>query len=493
MNIKLDEYLIEYNELISSISLDCDNRFAALASPTLNKQESITSLYGSIINEIGGVSIRQFFSIRLMFVFRLVRMFIYLMGESFRRNNVTGFNQCIYLRSWLVPKTFNNGVIIDEYFRRVVNDLSKDNKVIVGLQPLGYGQLLSEFRSVNNSNNFIIPTVLLKPMDVFNLFFKYIFSAKIKVNKKYYFKGKVINKFLNESLNEDYYSLRSFTAYLELFIAHKVKKIFNPKLLLYVFENQAWENSYLTVFNHGSTNVIGYQSSGFSLRFLNFFPSVIDCDNALFPNKILTVGSTFKDSLNQYGNYPVTIDVLGALRFDYLEIDGIYKLDKPICKIFKRILYAFPVHLYQYESIIIDLIDVFGNSDIEVHLKYHPLYFSKDLNLILPDNFLLWEDNYVLNKTYDFVLFNDNSFGIESLIMGVKSYEYYVDSVYDETRLVNFNIYNCKVNKNQLKEMKSELDSNNYDKNYSVTGIQHYISSMYTVYRRENIKYLQED
>ena len=85
-------------------------------------------------------------------------------------------------------------------------------------------------------------------------------------------------------------------AYIDYHIAIKLKK-YHPKKILYVFENQAWENSYINVFNDSKTELIGYQSSGFSFRFLNFFPSNIDKKFGLFPDKIFTVGDNYTKQL----------------------------------------------------------------------------------------------------------------------------------------------------------------------------------------------------
>jgi len=144
------------------------------------------------------------------------------------------------------------------------------------------------------------------------------------------------------------------------------------------------------------------------------------------------------------------------------------------------VLYAFPVHFYQYQQIIQDLIDVFQSTEIEVHLKYHPLFQSSVNNIQLPSNFKIWsKDNKKLNETYDVILFNDNSFGIESLLMGVKSYEYEFDEYYDETRLIGFGIYNAKIDKDKLFNLKDQMLLDDFDKTYSKEAVASYISNMY--------------
>ena len=48
------DYLIEYNELLSRVALEHKGEFSALASPTLNKQETVTFLYRDVVNQING-------------------------------------------------------------------------------------------------------------------------------------------------------------------------------------------------------------------------------------------------------------------------------------------------------------------------------------------------------------------------------------------------------------------------------------------------------
>ena len=54
MNLDLNNFLVEYNELLSRVALAHKGKFSALASPTLNKQETITFLYRDVVNQING-------------------------------------------------------------------------------------------------------------------------------------------------------------------------------------------------------------------------------------------------------------------------------------------------------------------------------------------------------------------------------------------------------------------------------------------------------
>ncbi|MBL6996207.1 hypothetical protein [Desulfobacula sp.] len=479
---------MEYNELLSQVALDHKGEFSALASPTLNKQETVTFLYKDVVNQLNGHT-RKITKInpvrlRLEFIARLGLMIFRLVKTSLQFRVKTLPKKCVYIRTWLVPRSIQNGIVRDDYFRQLINDLSKNQSVIVGFHPLDYGETLKKFKGSQKPKNFIIPIGLLSILDIIKVLVNYISSAKIKLKNEYFFKGNEISVLINDSLKMDYYKLRSFQAYLELEIAKKIK-LFSPRIFLYIFENQAWENAYLSIFKKTETKTIGYQSSGFSFRFLNFFPSKIDCENALYPDKILTVGDNFTKVLIEFGEYPIPVETFGALRFDFPTVNGNYIIEEPTSKIFKRVLYAFPVHFYQYQQIIQDLIDVFQSTEIEVHLKYHPLFQSSVNNIQLPSNFKVWsqDNNKKLNETYDVVLFNDNSFGIESIFMGVKSFEYVFDKYYDETRLICFDIYNAQLDKNKLFILKEQIIFDKFDKTYSNELVKNYISNIYTRYK----------
>ena len=83
---------------------------------------------------------------------------------------------------------------------------------------------------------------------------------------------------------------------------------------------------------------------------------------------------------------------------------------------------------------------------------------------------------------YDTILFNDNSFGIESLLMGVKSFEYEFDEIYPENRLLDFDLYNHRVDKKGLIKIRDNILNNSMSKELNQEYIQQYIGNMYRVY-----------
>jgi hypothetical protein len=79
-------------------------------------------------------------------------------------------------------------------------------------------------------------------------------------------------------------------------------------------------------------------------------------------------------------------------------------------------------------------------------------------------------------------LFNDNTFGIESLIQGVKSFEYRADEYYDETRMLDFDFYKISLGKWDLFLMKEELINKTYKKDLSPELVNNYVCKNFKEY-----------
>jgi len=498
---KLKDFLIDYNELLSRAALELKGQMGALANPTLNKQETVTLLYQDVVNYSEGhtkkIKKNNLFMLRVKFLVRMLLMFINLFKTStlFRVKSIP--KNCIYINTWLEPRCVKGESLQDDFFRKLIFDLEGIGPTIVSFNVIDFS-ILKKVKKIDVPSNYIISIGLLGLTDIIQLMINYYLNAKIKLKNNYLFKGVDVTNVINMSLIRDYYELRSFYAFLSLKIAEKVK-YFQPSSYFYIFENQSWEKIYLKVLKNSPTKTFGYQSSGFSFRFLNFFPSSTDAANSLFPDVILTVGDNFTKILKKYGNYPVPVHTFGALRFNYETKKDKYIINKPSRKIHKRLLYAFPVCFYQYDSIVRALQNTFGGSPIEVHLKFHPQYKISDLKKKypnLPGNMRLVDDikANLLTEEYDCVLFNDNSFGIEALISGVRVYEYNTEEIWDQSRLFYFNGYNYQISERELVELKNEIIGEKFHhiNKEELIYTENYINQCYTPYKFKNSEDLNE-
>jgi len=487
-------YRGEYNNILSQVAIDLGARFSVIANPTLSKQETVTKLHTYICEE-ARTGKKKFFPWKSFFQFipRLILMSFNLIYASLRFRVKTLPPDCIYFRTWLVPQSFHGGDIRDEYFRSLPDDLRSSDNVIVSFQPLDYS-LLNKFRSFNKKDNYIIGVGFLNIFDIIKLIGEYVFTSYLKIKDDYIYDDFNISPLINHSLLEDYLKLRSFQAYQEKYICKKIRP-FNLKAFVYVFENQSWEKVCCSFLKEESVKLVGYQSSGFSPVFLNFFPTVQDAEIQPMPDIILTVGELFTKYLLEHGNFRVPIKTYSALRFSYPSNGYNYSVLSPNENILKKILYAFPVQFSQYQDIINDLSEVFGDSSIMVDLKFHPCIKQSKIDMLscIPDNFniVTGVDVSLLSDNYDAVLFNDNSFGIESLLMGVRSYQYDRTNRFDDERFFYFDLWNTHLDYDGLLSLHDELRKYTYIKAYDVSSVSDYLNRMYRPYINNTEEFLK--
>lgn len=490
------DYHGEYNELLSDVASEFSDSFAAIASPTLSKQETVTFLFESIKKaEKSGAKTPNFpWYPLLAFPPRLILMFLKVLYASLRFRVTRLPEGVIYFRTWLVPRSISDGVIIDEYFRELPKNLSSSEKVVIGFSVLKFS-MLKKFASHPKGENQIISYGLLSIADVFKLFMEYMSTAFIRVKASYRLGGFEVTKFINQSLLIDYLALRSLGAYIEKYLCNKLVS-HKIKAFVYVFENQSWEKAACSILRPKGVTSIGYQSSGFSPIFLNFFPTKNDSLHQPMPDILLTVGEYFRQYLLNQGHFRIPVVTFAALRFSYPKTNNTYIVSQPNERILQRVLYAFPVQLDQYSDIINDMIAVFANSEIHVDLKFHPLYSLNDIDGInnLPSNFKVISniDMNLLNKTYDCVLFNDNSFGIEALLMGVKSYQYSRDGSFGDDRLIYFNLWRVNYKLDDIYKLRDAIESFSYQKKFDTDAVSDYINAMYCPYGPNSLDQFNE-
>ena len=224
----------------------------------------------------------------------------------------------------------------------------------------------------------------------------------------------------------------------------------------------------------------------FHQRFFKLFSDSLRCEKQPMPDVIFTVGDLFRRYLATHGNYNIPIKTFGASRFPYPTDGSKFLVALPNSSIFHRILYAFSVHVMQYPSILSDLISIFEGTDIKVDLKLHPQFRPEAIPGFdsLPSGFEIVRsvDMDRLSSIYDCVIFNDNSFGIEAIIGGVKSYQYNRKGIFIDERLFYFDLWNAQLDLTGLIELRNQLLNNDHDKNFDVVAASSYINQMYRPY-----------
>jgi len=490
------DYREEYNQLLSEVLQESQGKFAAIASPTLSKQETVTSLYQSIKEGVASGRPRPPFPWRRLVEFlpRLTWMFARVAYASLRFRVRRIPEGAVMFRTWLVPRSLAGPALIDDYFRELPEDLATYEKVVISFTATDLG-LLNQFGRVRKAENQVISYGLLSLFDVMKLFWNYTFTALIKAKKKYHLDGVDVTAYINWSLLLDYLGLQSFEAYAEKFKCQKLIK-HKIKAFVYVFENQSWEKACCATLGGHDIRLIGYQSSGFSPIFLNFFPTQDDARQQPMPDILLTVGDHFRRYLMEHGHYQIPVESFAALRFSYPSNGGRYVVLPPNPAILSRVLYAFPVHIQQYADTINDLIGVFRGSGVGVDLKLHPLYRLNDIKSVptLPENFrvVTHVDMDCLRDTYDCVLFNDNSFGIEALLKGVRSYQYSRDDSFADDRFMYFDLWQVNYLLSDIKALLHAIQSRSYEKAFDVEAVSEYVNAMYRPYTSDSLNRFRE-
>ena len=490
------DYLGEYNNLLSKVAAEFGDSFAAIASPTLSKQETVTYLYQSINRATAlGLKKPSFPWRRLVeFVPRLILMFARVTYAVLRFRVEALPEGAVYFRTWLVPRCFSDAPLVDDYFRCLPTDLRASEKIVTGFSVLSFG-LLNKYSRARKNGTQILAYGLLNIADIIKLFLNYIFSAFIRTQKNHHLGDFQVTAHINKSLLLDYLMLRSFGAYVEKYLCKKLIS-HNIKAFVYVFENQSWEKAVCATFRGHDIRLIGYQSSGFSPVFLNFFPTEEDSQRQPMPNIILTVGNHFQRYLTEHGHYQIPVESFAALRFSYPKFNDSYVVMPPNTRILHRILYALPVHFDQYNDTINDLIEVFRKTRICVDLKLHPLYQLADIKgaPTLPANFrvMINVDMDSLRDTYDCVLFHDNSFGIEALLKGVKSYQYSRDGSFADDRFMYFDLWQVNYTIKDLVALRNEIQLGSFEKKFDVIAVSEYINAMYRPYTKDSLRRFRE-
>ena len=74
------------------------------------------------------------------------------------------------------------------------------------------------------------------------------------------------------------------------------------------------------------------------------------------------------------------------------------------------------------------------------------------------------------------------SFGIESLLKGVKSYQYSRNGSFDDDRFMNFSLWQVNYQIKDLNQLKASIQDGSYDKNFNNKSVSSYINDMYQPY-----------
>lgn len=537
----LEDFLTEYNNLLASILVKNQHSLKFVASATIDRLEAQTHFFEKIQKYI---QMRTLLAKDPSLVIELIPedYFLYrhlykeFNGRIKKAKNVSKVDiKEIVKKKWLIreilfitrltiiflktllfsiavpqPKTKyqsivrtyfdyrckdKQGELREEYFGPFIVDLVKEFKTLMVYKILHPKiKELKEYLKLRRTANFesCLLESFLNPVSIVRAFILCLLS-RIRLKDSFVYAGADITGLLQQSLDEDYFSGNSLGVYLE-YEAAKMILGSNPERLLMPYENQCWGKVYPFIKSQSAnirTSIIGFQHSGFSFKVLNYFPSRIEKDLPLFPDKIVTVGNITKRTLEDKANYPSAIVEGAALRQANLVNSGSFHIASRQENLTSKIAYAFSYDVSKYKNIIKVLTRVFKNSSIYIYLKIHPDYNEKkiigELGTDLPQNFCLaqeisWNNIY---EEVDCILYDDNSIGLEGMINGVKTFMLDIEPFYDCNRIFYFNERQTELDINGLFKLKQALEEKTFLKGLDINRISPYISSYYNVYSKD--------
>ena len=531
---ELNDFLVQYNEILAEILVENFESFSYLASATINRLEAQTHffervekyiqlrhmlekepeltvrlidvdhfLYESLSSEFGvrvitdsRKHIKKWRFLPRYLLLLIYNLFFSLVGMLLARKYKKKEYDYI-IRSYFDFRNVGER-LREEYFGQVAEDLAKEYRTLVVFKLLQRKDLLL-FIKVHKTAIFdaCLLESFLSPWSVIKAFIRYL-GSHVYLHKKVTYKGHDVTSLLQRSLDEDFYLMKGIGVYLEYEAAKKITEL-NPKRIMFPYENQTWEKVYPYVRKELQRDVfiLGYIHSGFSYKLLIFFPTSLEGKLPIFPDKIVTMGEISTRILKEKASYLCEIVTGAALRqTKHIDNEQVKRERFPIKptsdRIERKIAYAFSYDREKYNAIIASLLRVFKNTSILVYLKFHPDFDESDilrhLGFSLPSNFIParsipWGKIY---SSVDLILYDDNSIGIEGIINGVKTFMYNVaEPVYNCERFFYFDTYRSDIYENDLIKICEELVKGTFIKEMPVEKISDYINQYYHVYTRE--------
>lgn len=442
-----------YIELIDMLVALQPNTFAIKASPTLANQETVSFLFQKISEKKINRKQNLFFKIFLLIEFLsriLTTFFLFIFfAIIFPRRNLSEKN---IIRTWLVPKSVTQRGIVDDYFREdfiaSIQSTSLEKPAELYM-PLGLNFNIFDFLKSRADHQYIVFD-FFTVRDVFHLFYTYLNVGC--VSELTYLPNKDLQTFCKsvyDSTLLDFFKLRSFQFFVELFVAKKILK--QKENLFYVFENQAYEQAWLEVAEREGVRTLGFQSSGFSKRFFNFFPSTTFCQTKRSPSIILTSSPKYSCILRK-GFVHSKIFTVGTNRITW-GVETNWDFDLKIRS--SKILVLLPVHFDLYKMVIEQFEAQFQGAKAEVWYRPHPLHIKKirrdfpSLRTRLQDPRNTDRDTFLdFRCCFSF----DNSLAFDALLSGTITFELLGLTIYDDSRFLGFSIYDCGVPIDKLNE-----------------------------------------
>lgn len=425
----LIETLKKYDGGNKTIFIVCNKEIFEQLKDYCNKNKiEIVSLENNTLIWIK--EIKQLFncSLRLfLFILRVIiqkTFIIYKLGARVRRELKSG-KKFYVIRTWIDDRFLEkNGSYRDAYFGKLPEYVigQGHNLLILGGILKSYLKIVSRIKGVEQIP--IIPEeFFLSFSDILPLFFHCHFK-KIKTNKEILFNGLNVTKLYDNEITKGYYDAEYRKNILRYYISRNFAKTVNFNIYIQTFENYAWEKVMILGLREGTPNakLLGFQHAFISRNSFKYFPGREEVNIMPFPDRIITMGEVTKGIMERYGKFKKDIFKTGcALRQEYLSSLVPFKRKR-----FNKVVVPLTMVKDESLSVMNFLYDSgIAHSGIKVVVRCHPAApfesFSKELDFIMPDNFLVSNEKTVKDELSDtdMVLYTWTTVAVEALKMGV--------------------------------------------------------------------------
>ena len=389
-------------------------------SPCFSRCEGLSFTYATYLGNKRHINTNYIYLL-VIFLAKILRdLFFISLTKTAKLNKVT--KDTILVFSYFDERSNESGSLREEYFREILANEQEVLCVYKFISPgfisrgVKYTKLLSRLKknyTAYSEHAFIDITSILKAIfKTIRHFFEFI-KIKDNLGLEDTLTAILIKGHIKEILNGVVYQ-----HYLQELIFNKILSK-QPKLILYVWENQPWNRILETSKKRLSPKTIskGFQHTGFCKKLLQHYPSESEGLLDSYPDQIICNGKINQAELKKYYSN-VDVIVGSALRQNHL-----LRRDNSIPKLLdssslSNIAFAFSWDQTNYDRIISELKDI--PSSIRIYLKFHPNYPDWLKRSDFPDNFinstLSWEE---LSKTCPLVLVNDNSVMFEGYFYGM--------------------------------------------------------------------------
>jgi len=218
-----------------------------------------------------------------------------------------------------------------------------------------------------------------------------------------------------------------------------------PKAIVYTYENQGWERTFIRGFRKyfPDCRLIGYQHCPFSRRMISFFPSPHHIKKNIIPDELIVMGPYYKGLLADRGFPKDRLHNGGSLRFENFYSKASSQPIRQKTMLRTSILCATSVEYSESLNLVLKAAQAVKNiTNTDLVVTFHPKVdtefiegLRKSVQETIPNShdYVCYSDQLTseLLKQVDVVLYNNSGAAFEAIMSGVAAIFVSVDGALD--------------------------------------------------------------